>query len=100
MKPEVFDGPDYRHKLLEVYRLRDIAVSVKIIGLRKVLFGVGCGQNHHRNAAQIRVVLYLFKNLTAAFTGQIQIEQDKIWPGRIWPGKIWPGRVLAGRIWP
>lgn len=86
MKPEVFDGPDYRHKLVEVHRLGDIAVSVEVIGLREVLFRVGCGQHHHRDAAQIRVAFYLLKNLAAAFAGQIQIEQDKVRPDGIFVG--------------
>ena len=69
VKPEMFDGSNDSHELLQIHRLSNIAVGVEIIGVGQVLLRVRSGQHHHRNAAEVRVVLHLFENLATTFSG-------------------------------
>jgi hypothetical protein len=37
-KPKIFDGPHHPNELIQIHRLRDIAVGVQVVTLEDILF--------------------------------------------------------------
>src|ERR1051325_1709818 len=82
-QPENVDRLHHRDELLEVDRLRDVAVGVQVVALQHVLLRLGGGEHHHRNAAQMLIGLDLLQHFAAVLLRQVQVEQDDVGARRI-----------------
>src|SRR5262249_55715067 len=49
-QPEILDLADGADEIVQFHRLGDVAVGVQIVGRKDVLFGVGGGHDHDRDA--------------------------------------------------
>ena len=53
-QPEVFYGPDAFKETVEVYRLGDVTICMKLVRPQDVFFRAGRGQHNHRDGAEFR----------------------------------------------
>src|SRR5688572_30272258 len=70
-EPEIFDRLHYPDELIQIDRLRDIAVGVQVITLQHVLFILRGRQHDDWNAFQRLLGLDLSQYLTAVFSREI-----------------------------
>src|SRR5437899_3424506 len=82
-RPEAHSGLHHQDKAVQVQRFGDETVSVQVVDFVDVLFGLRAGDDHHRDAAQLGVLLDFRQDFAAVLPGQAQVEQDEIGPRRI-----------------
>src|SRR5689334_12569775 len=75
---ELVDLPDHLDELLEVDGLGDVRVGVQLVPAQDGLVGRRGGEHHHRDAAEVVVVLDLGEHLPAVAARQVEVEQDQI----------------------
>src|SRR5579884_2392295 len=63
LKPEILDGFDHVHEVVQAHGFADVAVRVQAVGLLYVSGCSGCGHHQHGNAFQIGIGLDLGQNL-------------------------------------
>jgi hypothetical protein len=78
LKPELVDRPDDGRDLAQVDGLRHVRIGVPVVALYHVLLRLRAREDDDRNAAQIGVGLDLFQQFVAAFSGQVEVEQDQV----------------------
>ena len=66
---ELVDLADHLDEPLEVDRLGDVGVGVQVVAAQDVLLGLGRGEHHHRDAAQVVVGLDLGQHLPPVAAG-------------------------------
>src|SRR5438552_3041828 len=69
-RPEPHGGLHHQDKALQVQRFGDETVGVKVVDFIDVLFGVRARDDHHRDAAQLRVLLDFRQDFAAVLAGQ------------------------------
>src|SRR6266849_1580214 len=77
-KPEVCDRLHNLSKLEKIDRLGNVAIRMQIIGFRHVPCILGGGQHYHRNVPEFWICFDLLQDLSPAFFGEVQIEQDEV----------------------
>jgi hypothetical protein len=70
-------------ELLQVHRLRDVAVGVQVVAPQDILFRLRRGEDHDRDRAQLGVRLDLREHLAPVLLRQIQVEEHDVGPRHI-----------------
>src|SRR5688572_9816495 len=82
-EPEVLDAFDNTNKMIQLQRLRDVTVCLQPVRARNVLFRFRCGENDHRNALELFILLDFREHFAPVFARKIQIEQNQVRPRRL-----------------
>jgi hypothetical protein len=53
-------------------------IRSQVVTLQNVAVGLGAGQDHHGNAAQLRMFSYRLQDLEAVLSGKVEIEKDQV----------------------
>ena len=65
-QPEILDGTDDAHELIQVHRLGDVTVRVKVVAFENVFLGRRGCQNDNWQPAELRIGLDLSEVTTKA----------------------------------
>src|SRR5258706_555245 len=82
-EPEDVDRLDHHDEFLEIDGLGHVAVGVQVIGAQHVLFRLGGGEDHDRDALQCLVGLDFLQHFAAVLLRQVEVEQDDVRTRRV-----------------